>query len=356
MNRLQKLAAMAKARKADGLLILNAENLCYATGFVGLEGMVLVTADGKGLCFTDSRYIEAAEKAVAPMGYQVIDPKEGYPAVAAQVCRDEKLETLLFEDRSLSVAEFHRYESAVPARLIPVEDGISRLRQVKEEVEVEHIVAAQRIAEQALDALLPLIKPGAVEKELAAELDYRMARFGSTGVSFQTILVSGAKSSMPHGVPGDKKIEAGDFVTIDFGAMAGGYHSDMTRTFAVGYATDEMKTVYNTVLQAQLAGIEAFAPGKIGRDVDEAARKVIRDAGYGEYFGHSLGHSVGLNIHEAPNAAPKSEAAFEIGNVVTMEPGIYIPGKFGVRIEDMVYLSAEGKRNLTRYPKELTIL
>ena len=155
---------------------------------------------------------------------------------------------------------------------------------------------------------------------------------------------------------GADKIEAGDFVTIDFGAMVGGYHSDMTRTFAVGFATDEMKTVYNTVLQAQLAGIEAFGPGKIGRDVDEAARKVIRDAGYGDYFGHGLGHSVGLNIHEAPNASPKSEAPFEIGNITTMEPGIYIPGRFGVRIEDMVYLGAGGKRNLTRYPKELTIL
>ena len=356
MNRLEKLSAMIRQKGADGLLITEMENLCYATGFVGLEGMVMVTADGKGLCFTDSRYIEAAERAIAPMGYQVIQPKEGYPAVAAQVCAEEKLESLLFEDKDMSVADFRRYEAAVSARLLPVEDGVARLRQVKEEIEVERIVAAQRIAEKALDEILPLIRPGAVEQEVAAELDYRMARLGSTGVSFQTIFVSGAKSSMPHGTPGDKQLEAGDFVTIDFGAMVGGYHSDMTRTFAVGYATDEMKRVYNTVLQAQLAGIEAFAPGMLGRDVDEAARKVIRDAGYGEYFGHSLGHSVGLNIHEAPNASPKSEAAFEAGNIVTMEPGIYLPGRFGVRIEDMVYLGPEGKRNLTLYPKELRIL
>ena len=230
------------------------------------------------------------------------------------------------------------------------------LREVKEEEEVSRIVAAQRIAEKALEEILPMIRPGAVEQELAAELDYRMARLGSTGVSFETILVSGAKSSMPHGHPGDKKIEAGDFVTIDFGAMVGGYHSDMTRTFAVGFATDEMKRVYNTVLQAQLAGIEAFAPGKTGVEVDEAARKVIRDAGYGEYFGHSLGHSLGLNIHENPNASPKSTVPFKTGNIVTMEPGIYLPGRFGVRIEDMVYLGADGKRNLTLFPKELTIL
>ena len=203
---------------------------------------------------------------------------------------------------------------------------------------------------------MPLIKPGAVEREVAAELDYRMARLGSTGVSFPTIFVSGAKSSLPHGTPGDKKIEAGDFVTIDFGAMVGGYHSDMTRTFAVGFATDEMKKVYNTVLEAQLAGIEAFAAGKPGSQVDKAARDIIEAAGYGPYFGHGLGHSLGLNIHESPRAAKTYHREFVQGNIVTIEPGIYLPGKFGVRIEDMVYLGADGKRNLTNFPKELLIL
>ena len=356
MTRLEKLAAMAREKQCDGILITELENLCYATGFVGLEGMVLVTAAGKGFCFTDSRYIEAAEKAIAPTGYQVIQPKESYPERAAALCREEGLQTLLFEDRVMPVASFRTYEKTVPAKLIPAEDAFVVLREVKEEEEVSRIVAAQRIAEKALEEILPMIRPGAVEQELSAELDYRMARLGSTGVSFETILVSGAKSSMPHGHPGDKKIEAGDFVTIDFGAMVGGYHSDMTRTFAVGFATDEMKQVYNTVLQAQLAGIEAFAPGKTGVEVDEAARSVIRSAGYGEYFGHSLGHSLGLNIHENPNASPKSTVPFKTGNIVTMEPGIYLPGRFGVRIEDMVYLGESGKRNLTLFPKELTIL
>ena len=175
-------------------------------------------------------------------------------------------------------------------------------------------------------------------------------------LSFPTIFVSGAKSSLPHGTPGDKKIEAGDFVTIDFGAMVGGYHSDMTRTFAVGFATDEMKKVYNTVLEAQLAGIEAFAVGKPGSQVDKAARDIIEAAGYGPYFGHGLGHSLGLNIHESPRAAKTYHREFVQGNIVTIEPGIYLPGKFGVRIEDMVYLGADGKRNLTNFPKELLIL
>ena len=356
MERLHKLAAMARANHCDGVLITEAENLCYATGFVGLEGMVLVTADGKGYCFTDSRYIEAAEKAIAPWGYQVIQPDVSYPQCVAQLCQEHKLESLLFEDQDMTVASHARYTAAVPAKLIPAGEAFSETREVKEEIEVERIVAAQRIAEKALEEILPLIKPGAVEREVAAELDYRMARLGSTGVSFQTIFVSGAKSSLPHGTPGDKKIEAGDFVTIDFGAMVGGYHSDMTRTFAVGFATDEMKKVYNTVLEAQLAGIEAFAVGKPGSEVDKAARDIIEAAGYGPYFGHGLGHSLGLNIHESPRAAKTYHREFVQGNIVTIEPGIYLPGKFGVRIEDMVYLGADGKRNLTNFPKEFLIL
>ena len=356
MERLHKLAAMARANHCDGVLITEAENLCYATGFVGLEGMVLVTADGKGYCFTDSRYIEAAEKAIAPWGYQVIQPDVSYPQCVAQLCQEHKLESLLFEDQDMTVASHARYTAAVPAKLIPAGEAFSETREVKEEIEVERIVAAQRIAEKALEEILPLIKPGAVEREVAAELDYRMARLGSTGVSFPTIFVSGAKSSLPHGTPGDKKIEAGDFVTIDFGAMVGGYHSDMTRTFAVGFATDEMKKVYNTVLEAQLAGIEAFAVGKPGSQVDKAARDIIEAAGYGPYFGHGLGHSLGLNIHESPRAAKTYHREFVQGNIVTIEPGIYLPGKVGVRIEDMVYLGADGKRNLTNFPKELLIL
>ena len=356
MERLHKLAAMARANHCDGVLITEAENLCYATGFVGLEGMVLVTADGKGYCFTDSRYIEAAEKAIAPWGYQVIQPDVSYPQCVAQLCQEHKLESLLFEDQDMTVASHARYTAAVPAKLIPAGEAFSETREVKEEIEVERIVAAQRIAEKALEEILPLIKPGAVEREVAAELDYRMARLGSTGVSFPTIFVSGAKSSLPHGTPGDKKIEAGDFVTIDFGAMVGGYHSDMTRTFAVGFATDEMKKVYNTVLEAQLAGIEAFATGKPGSQVDKAARDIIEAAGYGPYFGHGLGHSLGLNIHESPRAAKTYHRELVQGNIITIEPGIYLPGKFGVRIEDMVYLAADGKRNLTLAPKELRIL
>ena len=357
MERLKKLAAMARANSCDGILITEEENLIYATGLVGLEGMVLVTADERGWCFTDSRYIEVAEKEVSPWGYQVIQPDVSYPQCVAQLCQQYGLKSLLFEDQVMTVSNHGRYVAALgEVKLIPAGEAFSETREVKEEIEVERIVAAQRIAEKALEEILPLIKPGAVEREVAAELDYRMARLGSTGVSFPTIFVSGAKSSLPHGTPGDKKIEAGDFVTIDFGAMVGGYHSDMTRTFAVGFATEEMKKVYNIVLEAQLAGIEALNVGVPGNLVDKAARDIIEAAGYGKYFGHGLGHSLGLNIHESPRAAKTYHREFVRGNIVTIEPGIYLPGKFGVRIEDMVYLGAEGKRNLTNFPKELQIL
>lgn len=356
MTRLQKIAAALRERNWDAVLIAGGENLCYATGFVGLEGMVFVTKDGKGFCHTDSRYIEAAEAAITPEGYQVCMPEESYPEAAATLAKKFQVKLLAFEDRVMPVSEYEKYREAVPSVLTCAGDLFETLREVKEETEVARIVAAQRIAEDALRELLPMLKPGAVERELAAELDYLMAKRGSTGVSFPTILVSGTKSSMPHGVPGEKKLEDGDFVTIDFGAMVGGYHSDMTRTFAIGHATDEMKKVYNIVLQAQLTGIEAMEVGKSGRAVDAAARDIIEQAGYGRYFGHGLGHSLGLNIHENPRASRIWEPLLKQGNVVTVEPGIYLPGKFGVRIEDMVYLGVDGKRNLTEFPKELMIL
>ncbi len=353
-RRLKKISGMARRYLCDGVLITEAENLCYATGFVGLEGMILITARGKGYVFTDSRYIEAAQNNIR--GYEIIQPAESYPQCAAKLCAELGLNTLLFEDQAMTVSEFRRYEMAIPGRLVPTGEGFAELREVKEEYEIKCISAAQHIAEKALEELLPMIKPGAVEKELAAELEYRMAKLGSTGVSFPTILVSGAKTSLPHGTPGDKKIQNGDFVTIDFGAMVGGYHSDMTRTFAVGYATDEMHAVYDTVLEAQLAGIRALHVDIPGCEVDKAARDVIEKAGYGQYFGHGLGHSLGLNIHENPRASKAYDRPFVRGNIITVEPGIYIPGKFGVRIEDMIYLETEARRNLTAFPKDLMIL
>ena len=218
------------------------------------------------------------------------------------------------------------------------------------------MIAAQRIAEKALTDILNEIRPGVTEKEIAARLQYLMLHYGAEDKSFDPIVVSGPNGSLPHGVPSEKVIQAGEFVTMDFGCICHGYCSDMTRTVAVGSVTDEMRQVYDTVLQAQLAGIAAARAGATGKAVDGAARDIIRQAGYGPCFGHSFGHSVGVEIHEGPNATPSNDKPLPAGAVISAEPGIYLPGKLGVRIEDVLYLTPEGCQNLTLAPKELVIL
>ena len=237
-----------------------------------------------------------------------------------------------------------------------VDRAITSLRMIKSADEIALMKSAQEIAERAFTHILDFIKPGVTEREVSLELDYFMLRSGAEALSFETIAVSGVNSSMPHGVPSDKKIENGDFVTMDYGAVCGGYHSDMTRTVAVGNVSAEQKKVYDTVLKAQLAALEAMRPGVRCADADRAARDVIEAAGYGEFFGHGTGHGVGIEIHEEPRVSPTAVDILETGNVVTDEPGIYLPGQFGVRIEDMVLITENGFENLTKAPKELIVL
>jgi Xaa-Pro aminopeptidase len=218
------------------------------------------------------------------------------------------------------------------------------------------MVAAQRIAEKALTDILNEIRPGVTEKEIAARLQYLMLHYGASDMSFDPIVVSGPNGSLPHGVPSEKIIQSGEFVTMDFGCVYRGYCSDMTRTVAVGSVTEEMRTVYQTVLDAQTAGIAAAHAGATGKAIDGAAREVIIAAGYGKYFGHSFGHGVGVEIHESPNASPNNEKPLPAGAVISAEPGIYLPGKLGVRIEDVIVLTEDGCRDITLAPKELLIL
>ena len=336
MNRLQKIAQLVRSMDLDALLLTHEENMQYATLFPHLEGMVLVLRSGEGVCFTDSRYIENATLVMAPQGYRVIEPAGSYPTVGTirDFVAEAGIRTLGYEDEKMTVAQFEAYRAALPCEMAPLGGALSRLRQVKENREIEWLRRAQAIAEKALSDLLPDIRPGAYEDELAAKLTYLMNLGGSEGAPLP-IFVSGKKSSMPHGRPSHKAIEPGDFVTIDMGAVVNGYMSDMTRTFAVGHATDEMRAVYATVLEAQAAGLAAFAEGMRG---------------------HGLGHSLGLNIHEDPRASRTYTGTFPARSIVTIEPGIYLPGRFGVRIEDMVWLAPGGKENLTHFPKELTIL
>lgn len=358
MTRLEKLANITQTLGVDAILITSQVNMHYATQYPNLEGMVIIGADGSGICFTDSRYIEDTTQKLTPLGYQVEEPVGSYPTpqTVGAYLQEKHYSRVAYENYRMTVAELESYQEAVSATLVPIGNSIEVLRQVKEPQEIEWITEAQRMAERALQRLLPEIRVGAYEDELCAKLRYYMAMEGSTGYAPGMILVGGTTTSMPHGQPSHKQLQAGTFLTVDFGAEWNGYQSDMTRTFALGSYTSKMKQVYDIVLEAQLAGLEAFDAGKSGVEVDYAARSVIEKAGFGRFFGHGLGHSLGLEIHESPRANRTDTSRYQIGNVTTIEPGIYIPGEFGVRIEDMIWLSPNGKQNLTNFPKTLTVL
>ena len=338
----------------DALVLTSEVNRRYATGFHSTAGAVYLSAK-QAVFFTDFRYVEAARAAIGDFEVREIGGKS-YTAAINELIEQDGVKRVALEDRMLTYADYTAWATALHATAVRLEDGVGQLRLCKENDEVEKIVAAQRIAEQALEEVMNDIRPGTTEKEIAARLTYLMLHYGAENMSFDPIVVSGANSSKPHGVPTEKQIEVGDFVTMDFGCIVDGYCSDMTRTVAVGYVTDEMQTVYDTVLNAQLAGIAACKAGVSGHEVDAAARRVIAEAGYGAAFGHTFGHGVGLEIHEAPVAGPRMTAPLPAGAIVTAEPGIYLPGKFGVRIEDMLYVIEDGCIDLTEAPKPLVIL
>ena len=357
MNNIAKIQKQLEDQGLDAVLITDEKNQRYATGFPITDGAVFVSRDRAWL-ITDSRYIEAATAAVAGSGITVVlyTKEHGLTDCLREAIRESGAEKLAAEDRKLSYSEYLAYEKDLGRELLGAGDMFITLRAVKSGEELDSMREAQRISEKALEAVLHTIKPGMTEKQVAAELVYHMLLNGSEANSFDPIVVTGSKTSLPHGVPGDTVIQAGDFLTMDFGCLKNGYCSDMTRTVAVGYATEEMRSVYDVVLRAQLAGIDAARAGIQGKVIDAAARKVITDAGYGEYFGHGFGHSLGLDIHERPNANPAGEAIMPEGSVCSAEPGIYIPGRFGVRIEDVMILRENGAEVITRSPKELIIL
>ena len=341
--------------EVDGLLLTSRYSRHYGAEFDIAEGVAIVTKKGCRY-FTDNRYTEAAEKGIR--GFEVLDVAKGkgYVNCLNTAIADFGVTTLGYEENYLTAAELMYYEKGLNARLVPYNKQINGFRGVKEDWELDLMRKAQDITDRAFSEVLSRIRVGMTELELQAELIYCMYKNGAMGLSFDPIVVSGPNSSMPHGVAGERKIQEGDFVTMDFGVLHNGYCSDMTRTVAVGYATEEMKTVYNTVLQAQLAGLAASKAGVPGQDIDGAARKVIADAGYGEYFGHGYGHSLGLEIHENPSPNARNTEPMPVGSVASAEPGIYLPGKFGVRIEDTCIYLEDGIEILTKSPKNLIIV
>ncbi len=339
----------------QGLLLTSRYSRYYAAQFDIAEGVAVVSKAGCRY-FTDSRYIESAQNNIA--GFTVLEMNRSNPfaQLINAACKDFGITELGYEEEYLTVAEFMGYEQKLDARLQPMGERINAFRAYKEPWELELIRKAQVITDEAFAQLLPCIREGITEKELTAELIYRLYRCGADGLAFDPIVISGPNTSMPHGVPGERALQAGDFITMDFGAMYKGYCADMTRTVALGYVTEEMKTVYDTVLQAQLAGLAATRAGLTGAQVDGAARKVIEDAGYGQYFGHSYGHGIGMECHEMPACSPSGKEPIGAGAVCSAEPGIYLPGKFGVRIEDLVIFTDTGCENITHSPKELIIV
>ena len=340
--------------EVDGLLLTSRYSRHYGAEFDIAEGAAIVTKAGCRY-FTDSRYIESAQNGIH--GFEVLDVAGvGYAKRFNDAIADFGVHTLGFEEAYLTVAEFKMYEEKLNAKLVPFCKEINSFRGTKEEWELELMRKAQNITDKAFSEVITRIKAGMTELELQAELIYCLYKNGATGLAFDPIVVSGPNTSLPHGVAGERVIREGDFVTMDFGASYMGYCSDMTRTVAVGFASDEMKTVYNTVLQAQLAGLAASRAGVAGKDIDGAARKVIADAGYGEYFGHGYGHSLGLEVHESPSPNSRNDQGMPAFSVASAEPGIYLPGKFGVRIEDVVVFTDDGCENITKSPKNLIII
>ena len=354
MTHFEKIAAALKDRGLDAMLITSEPGEFYAVGFHG-EGAALITPD-KCWYYTDSRYIEAARQLISGAEVILWTADSSYRKQIAELVKAHGVAKLGFEEEYMSVAQHTAWTKAVEAQFIPASDLLTTLRQVKDADELAAMREAQRVTDEALLEILNFIKPGLTESEVAARLTYIMARKGAERNSFDPIVACGANGSKPHAVPGPAVIEKGQFVTMDFGCVVHGYCSDMTRTVAVGQPSQEMELVYNTVLKAQLAGIAVAKAGVSGADVHNAGARVIEEAGYGAYFGHGFGHSLGIEIHENPRFSNLWDKPIPAGALLSAEPGIYLPGKFGVRIEDVIMLTDEGCIDITRSPKQLIIL
>ena len=352
-KRIENLRPLIKEAGIDALFITDTANVAYFTGQKGDDCYLYISQD-EAYIITDFRYLEMAESMHEWLDFDMT--KAGRTIL--DILKDRNAKNIGVERDAITLDLFMKLNTGLKEikTLTPVSGLVEKLRMIKDENEIESTRKACEIAKTTYLHMLDFLKPGLEEVEAAAELEYYMRKCGAEGPSFDTILISGVKTSMPHGVPGHKKIEKGDFVTMDFGCKVDGYCSDMTRTVAIGSVTDEMREVYNVVLKAQLNAIEHLHAGITGIEGDAFARSIIEEAGYGAYFGHSLGHGTGLKIHEAPNYSPAYKGIIPAGAILSIEPGIYLPGKFGVRIEDLALVTEKGIIDFEDAPKELTIL
>lgn len=339
-------------KNIDALLITDPYNMRYISGFRGGEG-VLYISQNQHVLITDSRYTEAAQK---ESDFTVTEENKEHSRTELlnRCISQDHARTLGYEDCSMLCSDFNKFENELHVEAwIPMGQSVNKLRQIKTPEELDYLRKAESIGDAAFSAMLGYIKEGQTELEVAARLEYEMKMNGAEGLSFDSIVASGIHSSMPHAVPSEKKLEYGDFLTMDFGCIYKGYCSDMTRTIVIGKANDKQKEIYDIVLCAHKESMAAVKPGMKGCEVDKIARDIITEAGYGDCFGHGLGHSVGLFIHEEPRFSMTDQTVMKANMIETIEPGIYIPGFGGVRIEDMILITEDGYEDLAHSPKEL---
>jgi Xaa-Pro aminopeptidase len=351
MSRADRLVELIAERELDQLFVSDLTNVRYLSGFTGTNGACLVGRDER-IFFTDFRYTERAEREVGEEWERPEAERELVPQITARMHG-----RVGFEDAKLSVRQLARLEAAVgeDVDLVPAGDLVEQLRAVKEPEEIERIAAAAELGDEVFRWAVEQGLAGRTERDVARACEARLRELGAEP-SFPPIVAAGEDGAIPHAEPGDREIGSGELVVFDMGALLDGYYGDGTRTFATGEPGDEAREVYDLVLAAQLASLAAIRPGAAGKAVDAVARGMIAEAGHGDHFGHGLGHGVGLDLHEGPRLATTSEDDLREGNAVTVEPGIYLPGRFGVRIEDLVVVTVDGYRNLSGTSKELTIV
>ncbi len=353
VNRLERVRSAMKERDLDGFWISKQENQGYVTGFPSPDLSVLLTTEENYL-ITDFRYIETAEDICGGL-FQVRMTQTGQSAF--DLLKEMRVARLGVEEAVLTVADSKKISEVLPkAELVDASGLMEDIRIIKDETELAAMERAIELTDRCFSHMLQTLHPGMTEREGALEIETFLKKNGAQHLSFDTICVSGMRTSLPHGVPSDKIIEKGDLVTMDFGCVVDGYCSDMTRTVAIGSATDEQREVYNIVLEAQLAALSALKAGMEWAQGDKIARDIIEAAGYGPYFGHGLGHGVGLEIHELPTMSRRGRGVFAENMTVTVEPGIYLPKKFGVRIEDLAIITSSGIINKVKSNKEFIIL
>ncbi|WP_347862769.1 Xaa-Pro peptidase family protein [Salimicrobium sp. PL1-032A] len=353
MNHLERIRESMDNENIDGLLIMSDKNRRYITGFTGTSGAVLITATSAKLV-TDFRYVEQANDQVE--GFEIVEHKGPISKEIAEQFQKEEAKRIGFEKDHMTYGIYESFNTMIDGEMVPVSGMIEDLRLIKTSEEISVLKDAAKIADDAFNHILSFIKPGVREIDVSNELEFFMRKQGATSSSFDIIVASGYRSALPHGVASEKTIESGELVTLDFGALYKGYCSDITRTIAVGDISEKQKEIYATVLEAQKAGMTGLKAGMTGKEADALTRDVIKEKGYGEYFGHSTGHGIGLDVHEGPGLSHRSDVELKPGMVVTVEPGIYVQGVGGCRIEDDTVITENGNEPLNHSPKELIIL